>query len=74
MQLPKLEQFKYQELPLLSPCYCGKCKRPLTRDRVVDDDNAWCPSCSQVVTTSVFQVPSWTIGVTTVLLMVVLEM
>jgi uncharacterized paraquat-inducible protein A len=63
----KLEQLKIDPLPLLSPCYCDQCKKPLTIGRVMDKKHAWCPKCMEIVDTSSFQVKSWTVGVTVVL-------
>lgn len=62
MKLPPKESFELDPLPLLSPCYCGQCKKPLTASRVMDDSHAWCPRCKSIVTTSWFQVPSWVMG------------
>ena len=60
LQLAALCQL--ERLPLLSPCYCNECKKPLTDSRIMDDRNGWCPRCEGVVTTSWFQVPSWTMA------------
>lgn len=57
---PKM--LKLDPLPILSPCYCADCKRPLTASRVLDQQHAWCPGCESVVTTTWFQVPAWTVG------------
>ena len=55
-------RYKLEPLPLLSPCYCDECRTPLTNSRILDERNGWCPRCKEVVTTSSFQVPSWTMG------------
>lgn len=62
-----LRELSVDPLPVLSACYCGKCKTPLTRDRVIDDQHAWCPNCNATVKSSAFQVPSWIIGVVAIL-------
>ena len=53
---------KLDPLPLLSPCYCDECRDPLTESRLLDERYGWRPRCKGVVTTSLFQVPSWTMG------------
>ena len=53
---------KLDPMPLLSPCYCNECKDPLTESRLLDERYGWCPRCKGVVTTSLFQVPSWAMG------------
>ena len=58
-----LEALKLDPLPILSPCYCGKCKKPLPSMCVVDDHHAWCDDCDSIVRTSWTQVPGWTVGV-----------
>ena len=53
---------KLDPLPLLSPCYCEECRDPLTDSSILDERYGWCPRCKGVVATSLFQVPSWTMG------------
>ena len=53
---------KLDPLPLLSPCYFDECRDPLTETSILDARYGWCPRCKGVVTTSLFQVPSWTVG------------
>ncbi|QDV27507.1 hypothetical protein [Aureliella helgolandensis] len=70
MQLKSLaESFTIEKLPLLSACYCGKCKKPLKCESVIDEHYAWCSDCEATVRSSLFQVPSWTVGATAVLFM-----
>lgn len=54
--------------PMLCPCYCANCKRPLSDQSLVTCDTAWCPDCESAVTTSAFSIPAWTIA--TLLLLV----
>jgi hypothetical protein len=53
---------KLEPLPLLSRCYCDECRNPLTDSSILDERFGWCPECKGVVTTSLFQVPSWAMG------------
>ncbi len=53
---------KLDPMPLLSRCYCDECRNPLTDSSILDDKFGWCPRCKGVVTTSLFQVPSWAMG------------
>lgn len=69
MKIDIPDRLKFEKLPLLSPCYCGQCKRPLTDSRVLDNKHAWCPDCKEIVNSSWFQTKSWTIGATAVLYM-----
>jgi len=52
---------------MLTAGYCGDCKEVLPRARIVDPVSAWCPKCGNVVTSSCFSVPGWTVGVIVVL-------
>ena len=63
------EMLRLNSLPILSPCYCSKCKQPLTASRVMDNQHAWCPHCKEVEGTSCFHVPVWTVGVVVFLLL-----
>lgn len=58
-----LESLRLDPLPILSPCYCGTCKKPLPNMSVVDEHHAWCDACDSIVRTSWTQVPGWTVGV-----------
>jgi len=62
-----VENFAVEKLPVLSACYCAKCKMPLQNESMIDSNHAWCPACNESVTALMFQVPSWTVGVTTFL-------
>jgi hypothetical protein len=53
---------KLDPLPVLSRCYCNECRKPLVDSSILDDKFGWCPGCKGVVATSLFQVPSWTMG------------
>lgn len=53
--------------PLLAPCYCNQCKRPLSQGRVMDNHHAWCPKCKSIVSTASMQIPAWTVGTTALL-------
>jgi hypothetical protein len=54
--------FKLDPLPLLSRCYCDECKQPLNDTSILDERFGWCSRCKGVVTTTLFQVPSWAMG------------
>ena len=50
---------------------CAKCKHSVDRDRIVDNDTAWCSRCFDIVHLSAFQIQGWILGVLVVLTAIV---
>lgn len=55
----------------MTPGYCSQCKQTLTVSQISDDNTAWCPDCKDYVVTACFEVPSWVMGATWLVICVV---